>query len=515
MERSRGLKNPSVEEKRLELESKMALLEAEEKVHDECHRQRMEEVRARIHKIEQENDSMSKRIAELKDPTRPTREALLDRPKELRAYGHLTLDEAIDKVHDKNLRLQKQINALNAKKKTETEKMKQDVSRPAAVRQKEKSRRSELEEKLEKKQLECEELRRVYAEEKRLTQQAKESTLTLENRMIEMEKKVQKKREDVEALKSGLSTAQHLKKQELAKLDKMQKHSKEQERLHEEKIDNLKKKLQELKDHNQELERQHLRSAQQKAEEDSKGPSPRTADEEEEIALRETCLKLMRVTGAARVTDLAKCFAAQKERLQRLEDEVKEKMKMPRQPMKEDLFQKLQDMKVIRVAEKVSSDKKTQVKVSKQLVQSVQREPKLETLYRLRLEGLADRLKHIKLPEDRAVEVSPDSEDYLSTLKTECDLKMQILRQRFEGKDIDAIQKRMEESNFLAYLEKEKQEANLSALPQDESLDDFEVLDDSAEDDPDILTREQLKAQSQKIVDFHSKRRQWQKKKGK
>ncbi|CAJ1052993.1 Hypothetical predicted protein [Xyrichtys novacula] len=174
----------------------------------------MEEIRARIHKIEQENDSMSKRIAELKDPTRLTREALRDRPMELRAYGHLTLDEAIDKVHDKNLRLQKQINALNAKKKTEKEKMKQE--------------------------------------------------------MIEMEKKVQKKRKEVEALKLGLSTAQHLKKQEQAELDKTLKHSKEQERLHKENIANLKKKLQELKDHNQELERQHLRSAQQKAEEDSK-----------------------------------------------------------------------------------------------------------------------------------------------------------------------------------------------------------------------------------------------------
>ncbi|CAJ1053040.1 coiled-coil domain-containing protein 151 isoform X4 [Xyrichtys novacula] len=95
--------------------------------------------------------------------------------------------------------------------------------------------------------------------------------------------------------------------------------------------------------------------------------------------------------------------------------------------------------------------------------------------------GLTDRLKNIKLPEDRAVEVSPDSEDYLSALKTECDLKMQILQ------------------------------------------DDFEVLYSSAEDDPDILTRkhlnvlaqEQLNAQSQKIVDSHSKRRQQQQQKKK
>ena len=47
--------------------------------------------------------------------------------------------------------------------------------------------------------------------------------------------------------------------------------------------------------------------------------------------------------------------------------------------------------------------------------------------------------------EDTAAEVSPDSDEFVVELMTQCELKMQQLHEELQGKDVAAIMKEMEE----------------------------------------------------------------------
>lgn len=47
--------------------------------------------------------------------------------------------------------------------------------------------------------------------------------------------------------------------------------------------------------------------------------------------------------------------------------------------------------------------------------------------------------------EDTGAEVSPDSDEFVVELLTRCELKLQLLHEELQGKDLAAIMKEMEE----------------------------------------------------------------------
>lgn len=49
-------------------------------------------------------------------------------------------------------------------------------------------------------------------------------------------------------------------------------------------------------------------------------------------------------------------------------------------------------------------------------------------------------------------EVSPDSDEFVMELMTQCELKLQLLHEEFQGKDIAAVMKEMEEEEVSQQL---------------------------------------------------------------
>lgn len=47
--------------------------------------------------------------------------------------------------------------------------------------------------------------------------------------------------------------------------------------------------------------------------------------------------------------------------------------------------------------------------------------------------------------EDTVADVSPDSDEFVVELMTQCELKLQLLHEELHGKDLAAIMKEMEE----------------------------------------------------------------------
>ena len=47
--------------------------------------------------------------------------------------------------------------------------------------------------------------------------------------------------------------------------------------------------------------------------------------------------------------------------------------------------------------------------------------------------------------EDTVAEVSPDSDEFVLELMTQCEMKLQLLQEELQGKDLAAIKKEMEE----------------------------------------------------------------------
>lgn len=47
--------------------------------------------------------------------------------------------------------------------------------------------------------------------------------------------------------------------------------------------------------------------------------------------------------------------------------------------------------------------------------------------------------------EDTVADVSPDSDEFVLELMTQCELKLQLLQEELQGKDLAAIMKEMEE----------------------------------------------------------------------
>lgn len=220
-------------------------------------------------------------------------------------------------------------------------------------------------------------------------------------------------------------------------------------------------------------------------------------------------------------------FTSQKgthQHLEKLKEENEEVLQQLRE-QKELLNQQFQDMKYSGEA-KLSSDQQVLEECEQQLQAQQRRcdasEERLDWLVKALstvrggLEHLSDKLQHITLSEDTVAEVSPDSDEFVVELLTQCELKLQLLHEELQGKDRAAIMKEMEEEEFYNRIEGKLPAYNTRVkLPEDQNVDLFQDEEESEEDDTDIISREALKRQSQLIIDTKSKKRPWKKKKGK
>ncbi|KAM7009303.1 coiled-coil domain-containing protein 151 isoform 2-T2 [Tautogolabrus adspersus] len=532
-----------------EMQRKIQLLEGDRTAYYESSQSTIKRNRVSIHQLRQENQLLYRKLAEANTGNENViKVAFQNRGLEKEIFRNMSGKAALTTLDHSVLSKMKRLNALKhttqtkqrrlEELKTEYQRMKPEDTGGARLADAQSRKKVEdsmnlrsLKNSLEKTQFKFKEAESIMASYKKVKSHLQDEALTFQGQLDSLEAEILKHREELNNMQSMNTDAQLSK--EAAKMELQQqeellhKERKERERI----IASYRKKVEEHKAQAEKLDRRAQRATIQPDELSSEAQrsSPRMPGEEEKVlsTFEEAFRRIKEATGVTDIQEIVERFISQKEthqRLEKLKDE-NEKVLQQLQEQKELLNQQFQDMKYSGEA-KLSSDQQMLEECEQQL-QAQQRkcdacEGRLDWLVktlstvRAGVEHLADKLQHITLTEDAVAEVSPDSDEFVVELMTQCELKLQLLQEELQGKDQAASMKEMVEEEFYVRIAGKLPAYNTRVkLPEDQSLDLFEDEDESEEDESEVISREALKRQSQLIIDSNSKKKPWKKKKGK
>ncbi|XP_010732918.2 coiled-coil domain-containing protein 151 [Larimichthys crocea] len=546
---SAGSIKPPLHDQITEMQRKIQLLEGDRTAYYESSQSTIKKNTESIRQLRQENKRLYRKLAEVNaGDENVIKMAFHNRGMEKDAYRNMSGKAALTTLEQRVLSKKKRLNALKHSTqsherrldelKIEYRRMKPEASggaqsADARARKKEEvaMKLRALENSLEKTQFKCKEAENIMTNYQKLKSQLQEESLTFQGQLDSLEAEILKHREELHNMQVMNNDAQLSKETAKAELqhqeELLHKERKERERI----IASYRRKVEERKAQAEKLDKRAQRTTMQPDELSSEPQrsSPRVAGEEEKaISTFEEAFR--RIKEATRVTDIqeiAERFISQKDthqHLEKLRDENEKELQQLKE-QKELLNQQFLDMKYSGEA-KLSSDQQMLEECEQQLQAQQQRcdagEERLDWLVktlgtiRAGVEHLADKLQHITLDDDITAEVSPDSDEFVLELMTQCELKLQLLHEELQGKDLAAIMKMMEEEEFYVRIEGKLPAYNTRVkLPEDERLDLFNEEDESEEDEASVISRDVLKRQSQLIIDANSKKKTWKKKKGK
>ncbi|TKS69165.1 Coiled-coil domain-containing protein 151 [Collichthys lucidus] len=545
---SAGSIKPPLHDQITEMQRKIQLLEGDRTSYYESSQSTIKKNTESIRQLRQENKRLHRKLAVNASDENVIKMAFHNRGMEKDAYRNMSGKAALTTLEQRVLSKKKRLNAHKHSTqsherrldelKIEYRRMKPEASggaqsADARARKKEEvaMKLRALENSLEKTQFKCKEAENIMTNYQKLKSQLQEESLTFQGQLDSLEAEILKHREELHNMQVMNNDAQLSKEAAKAELQQQEellhKERKERERI----IASYRRKVEERKVQAEKLDKRAQRTTMQPDELSSEPQrsSPRVAGEEEKAI--STFEAFRRIKEATRVTDIqeiAERFISQKDthqHLEKLRDENEKELQQLKE-QKELLNQQFLDMKYSGEA-KLSSDQQMLEEGEQQLQAQQQRcdagEERLDWLVktlgtiRAGVEHLADKLQHITLDDDITAEVSPDSDEFVLELMTQCELKLQLLHEELQGKDLAAIMKMMEEEEFYVRIEGKLPAYNTRVkLPKDERLDLFNEEDESEEDEASIISREVLKRQSQLIIDANSKKKNpWKKKKGK
>ncbi|XP_067440147.1 coiled-coil domain-containing protein 151 [Thunnus thynnus] len=540
---------PPLHDQITEMQRKIQLLEGDRTAYYESSQSTIKKNRESIRQLRQENKRLYRKVAEANaGDEHIIKVAFHNRGLEKDAYRNMSGKAAITTLDQRVLSKMKRLNALKhttqnyqhrldelrmeyQRRKPEGSSGAQSADARARKREEDAMKLRALENNLEKTQFKCKEAENIMTNYLKLKSHLQEESLTFQGQLDSLEAEILKHREEHHNLQVMNSEAQLSKEAAKAELQQQEellyKERKDRERI----IASYRKKVEERKAQAEKVDRRAQRSTMQPDELSSEAQrsTTRMAGEEEKTisTFEEAFQRIKEATGVTNIQEIVERFISQKETHQHLErlKEENEKIMLQLKEQKELLYQQFQDMKYSGEA-KLSSDQQMLEDCEQQLQAEQQRcdaakerlDWLVKTLSTVRAgeEHLADKLQHITLSEHTVAEVSPDSDEFVVELMTQCELKLQLLQEELQGKDHAAIMKEMEEEEFFVRIEGKLPAYNTRVkLPEDQRLDLFDNEDESEEDEADIISREALKRQSQLIIDSKSKKKPWKKKKGK
>eukprot|EP00064_Thunnus_orientalis_P007960 superscaffoldBa00000916_g7982 len=540
---------PPLHDQITEMQRKIQLLEGDRTAYYESSQSTIKKNRESIRQLRQENKRLYRKVAEANaGDEHIIKVAFHNRGLEKDAYRNMSGKAAITTLDQRVLSKMKRLNALKhttqnyqhrldelrmeyQRRKPEGSSGAQSADARARKREEDAMKLRALENNLEKTQFKCKEAENIMTNYLKLKSHLQEESLTFQGQLDSLEAEILKHREEHHNLQVMNSEAQLSKEAAKAELQQQEellyKERKDRERI----IASYRKKVEERKAQAEKVDRRAQRSTMQPDELSSEAQrsTTRMAGEEEKTisTFEEAFQRIKEATGVTNIQEIVERFISQKETHQHLErlKEENEKIMLQLKEQKELLYQQFQDMKYSGEA-KLSSDQQMLEDCEQQLQAEQQRcdaakerlDWLVKTLSTVRAgeEHLADKLQHITLSEHTVAEVSPDSDEFVVELMTQCELKLQLLQEELQGKDQAAIMKEMEEEEFFVRIEGKLPAYNTRVkLPEDQRLDLFDNEDESEEDEADIISREALKRQSQLIIDSKSKKKPWKKKKGK
>ncbi|XP_032383325.1 coiled-coil domain-containing protein 151 isoform X1 [Etheostoma spectabile] len=540
---------PPLHDQITEMQRKIQLLEGDRTAYYESSQSTIKKNRDTIRQLRQENKRLCRKLADVNSGDKNIiKAAFQNRGLEKDAYRNMSGKAALLTLDQRVLSKMKRLNALKHTTQThqrrlEELKMRYQRMKPegssgapsadarAQKQEEDAMKLRALENSLEKTQFKCKEAENIMTNYQKLKSHLQEESLTFHGQLDSLEAEILKHREELQNMQVMNNNAQLSK--EAAKVELQQqeellyKERKEREHI----IASYRRKVDERKAHAEKVDRRAQRTTMQPDELSSEAQrsTPRMAGEEEKAisSFEEAFQRIKEATGVTDIQEIVERFITQKETHQHLEQLRKENEKVLQQlkEQKELLNQHFQDMKYSGEA-KLSSDRQMLEECEQQLQAQQQKcdacKERLEWLVkalgtvRAGVEHLADKLQHITLSEDTVADVSPDSDEFVVELLTQCELKLLSLQEELHGKDLAAIMKEMEEEEFYVRIEGKLPAYNIRVkLPDDQRLDIFNDEDDSEEDEADVISREALKRQSLMIIDSNNKKKPWKKKKGK
>uniref|UniRef100_A0A7N8XYG6 Outer dynein arm docking complex subunit 3 n=1 Tax=Mastacembelus armatus TaxID=205130 RepID=A0A7N8XYG6_9TELE len=494
-----------------EMQRKIQLLEGDRTAFYESSQSSIKRNRETIRQLRQDSKRLYRQLADANaGDEQIIRAAFQNRGLEKDAYRNKSGKAALTTLNQRVLSKTKRLNALKHTTQTYQRRL-EDV----------KDNLRALENSLEKTQFKCKEAENIMTNYLKLKRHMQDESLTFQGQLDSLEAEILKHREELQKLEAMNNDAQMSKEAAKAELQHLEellyKERKERESI----IANLRKKVEERKAQAEKVDRRTQRTTMQPDELSSEAQrsTTRMAGEEEKAisTFEEAFQRIKEATGVTDIQEIVERFISQKETHQHLEKlkGENEKVLQDLKEQKELLNQQFQDMKYSGEAE-LSSDKQMLEECQQQLEAQQQKcdaaKEHLDWLVktfstvRAGVEHLADKLQHITL-----VVLT-----FVLELVTQCELKLQLLHEELQGKDLAALIKEMEEEEFFVRIEGKLPVYNTRVkLPEDQRPDLFNDEDESEEDEGDIISREALKRQSQLIIESKSKKKPWKKKKGK
>uniref|UniRef100_A0A3Q3W0R4 ODAD1 central coiled coil region domain-containing protein n=1 Tax=Mola mola TaxID=94237 RepID=A0A3Q3W0R4_MOLML len=513
---------PPLQDQIMEMQRKIQLVEGERDAYYETSQATMKKNAESIRQLRQDNKRLYKKLAEASAGDESViRAAFHDRGLEKDAYRNMSREAALNTADQKVLSKMKRLNALKHTTQTQQrrlEKLQLEYQRmkPKAGSGAQSNLRA-LENSLEKTHFKCKEAENIMVNYQKLKRHLQEESLTFQGQLDSLEAEILKHREelhDMQVMNNDAQLAKDAAKAELQQLeDQLYKERKERERI----VGSYRKQVEEHSAQAEKVDRKTQRTVMQLDElnSDAQRSSPRATGVEKVTSTYDEAFR--RIKEATGVRDIMKRFTSQKETHQcllKLKEENEEVLQQLKE-QQELLSKEYQDMKYSGEAQ-LSSNKQVQEEREHQLAALQQRreasEARVDRLVRVLgtvragVEHLADKLCHITL-------VSPESDEFVLVLMTQCEQKLQLLHGELEGQDLATVMKEMEEEEFHARIEGKLPAYNTRVkLPEGQSVD--LLKEESDEDEADVITREALKHQSQLIIDSKSKKKPWKKKQG-
>ncbi|XP_061844214.1 coiled-coil domain-containing protein 151 isoform X2 [Nerophis lumbriciformis] len=248
------------------------------------------------------------------------------------------------------------------------------------------------------------------------------------------------------------------------------------------------------------------------------------AELDKNICIFEETLRRMKdATGYTNTEEVMDRYIAQQKTHQHLQDlkAENEYVILQLKERKEDLKQQFEDIKysgetqlsseqkMLEECEQGLLAKQQSCEIAKERLASL-----VKTLSTIQagVEHLAERLDHISLNEAPS-NVSPNADEFVVELLTQCERKLQLLQDRLRGKDLNEIAKDMEEEEFYFMIEKQLPTYNKRVTVTEDQEMSLENNEDESEEDDGVLTREALKRRSQAMIDAMSNKKSWKLKK--
>lgn len=525
----------TIEDEIEELKRKIALLDGDNKAYSESSQWSIRQNRNHIAQLRAENKSLRNKLAKkLTADDDVISDAFtahgLKPPADLRG---LTGEMALTKFDQMVCDLIKRFNSLEHTSKGKQQTLQSmeaqllqmqaeagAIAATPAGNSQEATELRQMENRLNKAVIKCNEARHIQKTYKAILQKLDEERLNFDNEIDDLQKAIKIRCKELLDLETMYNDAIHAR--ELAKLElvKQEQSMTESRREREKVLAEHRKQAEEKKDFQDKVERRLRRmSLHQGSQEHLASIEDGKEDQDAKISSYEEALgKIKDATGVSEIEEVVERFLNQgntRKHLQQLKEENTGQLARLREE-KEKLQAQFEDMKYSgeakmssgqRMLEEFQTHLEEAQNKKKESQDKADRAARLVVQVKNGIEHLSAKLQHIKLPQTHMLKPKMElgSEEYILEQLSVAEQKMVNLAEELASRDLDTIKKEMEDREFHRTIESGTAENVRIAVPKAQSKSVF--YDDDSGSDEDVLTREAMKKNTQALVDSKTKKK--------